>query len=255
MQKRRKPHLIRGREINPDGSFTIKTMRADELKSPPTPQHEKLTDGQAARAAAQWHRIGRIARPGIGEAAWVDQFRYDLHVDSELDKWDHIANVFDRAGGNVLSGKQRLETLRAIVMISTNTVDVESQVELPEKAVARFRKLFEETAPPRSGWHPNVPHEALHVIDVMKAMEGKWNERSEPIIDAIRAAEVVLLYNARTGNPVVLFGKDVLERIANNKTSEEVAVVKVAVDFETDEPEFVSATVGIIKELPEPPRW
>src|SRR3954468_15237783 len=99
MPEREKPHLMRVRVINPDGTSEIKTVRADEIKQQPQHLTATLTDEQVKRAKNLWDSIGKIARPDIDLAQWVEGFKFDRNPDGELGAWEHIARVFEKVGG------------------------------------------------------------------------------------------------------------------------------------------------------------
>ena len=124
--EREKPQMIRVRIVNDDGTFEEKTVRADEVRTQGTPQ-TVLTDEQKARARELWKRVGRAARPEIGVQGWVDGFSRDMHPDSEMDVWDHIAKVTDDLWQQGV-GKTRDQLLRTVMAISIRAVDIPSQI-------------------------------------------------------------------------------------------------------------------------------
>lgn len=142
MPEREKPHMMRVRVVNPDGTSEMKTVRADELVRATEHRTPVLTDVQIQRAEALWEAVGKVARPDIDVAKWVDTFKFEASPDAELDAWEHIARVFDKVGGRKLGATQRAKTLRAILGISTGTVDVESQTGLTATAVKRLRDAY-----------------------------------------------------------------------------------------------------------------
>lgn len=76
--ERKKPLLIKGVQVNDDGSTTAKTFNIADVK-PGEIRHEKLTDDQVARATELWSRIGGHCRPNSNLATWLEGFRRDMH--------------------------------------------------------------------------------------------------------------------------------------------------------------------------------
>lgn len=64
---------------------------------------------------------------------------------------------------------------------------------------------------------------------------------------AIQDAGVIFGVNSRTGGESLFFGKATLERILKTGQGKELPVIKVPVDFRTDDPEVLAAACLTLK--------
>ena len=143
---RRSQTLIRANEIQPDGSTKERTVNADDLDVTKWAFHKTIKPDDARRAEALWWSIGRVVGTYPSAEKWLDSFRYKLHPDHELSAWEHIARAFERSGAASLPIGTREMLLKAIIFISMQGVDVESQTGLSELEVERLKMIYDQTA-------------------------------------------------------------------------------------------------------------
>lgn len=65
--------------------------------------------------------------------------------------------------------------------------------------------------------------------------------------DVVASADVVLAQDVMTGRQAVVYGRNVLEAIAASGQADELAVLAVELDMDTDELERLVALVRVIK--------
>lgn len=142
MADRKKPHLVRVRVVNKDGSSVMKTLRMDQIETGRTAR-SVLSGELKARATALWARVGRQARPNLSLAEWVQGFAADERPELEMDAWDHIANVTDDLWEQGV-GKTRDELLRTVINVAVGSVDIPSVVPgATDDVVAKVRERWD----------------------------------------------------------------------------------------------------------------
>ncbi len=70
---------------------------------------------------------------------------------------------------------------------------------------------------------------------------------TEEYRDRLKAAEVIMGVDVDSGHEFLVFGRDCLQRIIDRNETESIAVVRVSLDQDTDELEWLCAAVQVLK--------
>jgi hypothetical protein len=143
MSKRQKPLLVRADQVGDDGTVKTTTINADDIK-PSERRRDELPSDLKHRADALFERVGK-ALNAIREK-WYDGFLRDQNPEREIGVWERIADVTDALWASEPQELRKLDRrslLRAVLMVSSEMVDIPSQVAgIGDEGVAVIRAAY-----------------------------------------------------------------------------------------------------------------
>jgi hypothetical protein len=240
--KRNKPSLIRGIQMNPDGSTAMRTMRADEIKLNDTPCHATLPTSVRIRAKAAYDRVGKVLMHPMSLSAWLDGFRYDHNPGSEVAVWEQIAAAFEHLGGPALPRAAQTKLARAINNVSVGVVDVESQTGFDSDGVIEIREAYKAAALDYEAIRPGTSS-GRRLIECMQVP--CWQEIDAPETHAISNAEIVFGHDVFSNRKTIFHGEDLVREMAAGIGGVETSTISISLDFD-NEKEVSAVTAAII---------
>lgn len=143
MSKRQKPLLVRADQVGDDGSVKKATINAEDMK-PSERRRDELPPDLKCRADALFDRVGKTL--SATREKWYDGFLRDQNPEREIAVWERIADVTDTlwaSGPKELHKLDRRSLLRAVLMVSSEMVDIPSQVAgITDEGVAVIRAAY-----------------------------------------------------------------------------------------------------------------
>ena len=128
MSKRQKPLLLRASQTDADGTVKNTAINADDIK-PSERRRNELPPDLKLRAGALFGRVGKTLN--ATREKWYDGFLRDLNPEREIAVWERIADVTDALWASEPQELRKLDRrslLRAVLMVSSELVDIPSQV-------------------------------------------------------------------------------------------------------------------------------
>lgn len=209
----KRPKIIRGMVCDEHGNpQQTRAVNASDLKRGPR-RREQLPEDLRDKAERLFQRVGRFL---MTQDEWNEGFLHDMHPDRELAIWQSIADVCESSIGRRIKDKTR--RIRAVTAVSAGLVDAGGHLGLTDDLIAEIREALGYVTP--SGGRVSaesrtaVPEGMVHISQLAKAMEGDWQSRNDPLIDALRSVDVVVAVNQERTQVRVVYGKATLEAIA-----------------------------------------
>jgi hypothetical protein len=147
MSKRKKPLLLRASQTDADGTVKNTAINANDIK-PSERRRNELPPDLKLRADALFARVGNTLN--TTREKWHDGFLRDLNPEREIAVWERIADVTDALWASEPQELRKLDRrslLRAVLMVSSQMIDIPSQVAgITDEGVAVIRAAYQNEA-------------------------------------------------------------------------------------------------------------
>ncbi len=227
-----------------------------------------------------FHRFERVFAQVYPQTVeqWEDGFRRDMHPWGEIATWEWWANTIQRftahlTGTDSASNEKRKDVASLVLQLSSIPADnrdaiLKGRAEISgatKMSKSRIREIVNWMFSEERAVEKNARREQLRkliqgeglpgpnrvAIDALFGLSKTGLNRDADFhpTDLINAADVILGVSREDGHEFLIFGREILERIATGKTGDEqpANVLRVEMDQETDDLERLIALITVLK--------
>jgi hypothetical protein len=256
------------------GEFYASRELFKTLKDRPGYAHPELPP-EVRERFRRFERVFDVVYPRTIEQ-WEDGFRQDEHPWGEIAIWEWWADVIERftahlAGNDPTAQEKRKEVADLVMFLSRIPEETREAIQKGRADIPGIRTLSKSRIREIATWmfaderakERNARREQLRKliqgtalpgpdrvpIDALFDVSGTGCNRDADFhpADLINAADVILGVSREDGHEFLMYGRDVLERVARTGTEEPGNVLRVEMDQETDDLEKLAALIAMLK--------
>jgi hypothetical protein len=249
-----------------------------ELLSTFTTRGEYVHPAFPAEFREIFRRFERVFDPVYPQTVeqWEDGFRRDRHPWAEIATWEWWANTIERfsahlTGTDAATHEKREEVTRLVMSLSRipgakRDAILKGRATVPGLQTLtghRIREIVNWMFSAERAGENNARREQLRKLIQGRRIPGPDRVAIDALFDesgfgrnldadfdptdVINAADVILGVSREDGHEFLMYGRDILERMATSGKEEQVNVLRVEMDQETADLEKLGAIITVLK--------